>query len=161
MVLGFVGDMIGSALNYIGAREMNRRNLENAQRQMDFQERMSNTAYQRAMADMAKAGLNPMLAYSQGGASTPGGSTFEAQNEANAAVSSAMQLRMQKAQIDEIKARTKMYLADSTKKQVMSDLWSVPANVVKTLTNPKSIMEIFNRPGKKALMDLAEQSVKK
>lgn len=38
-----------------------------------WQERMSNTSYQRAMNDMQKAGLNPILAYQQGGASTPGG----------------------------------------------------------------------------------------
>jgi len=47
-----------------------------ANKQMRFQREMSNTSYVRAMDDMRAAGLNPALAYSQGGASTPGGAGY-------------------------------------------------------------------------------------
>lgn len=53
----------------------NKTNLQIARENTQFQERMSNSSYQRAMQDMRKAGLNPMLAYQQGGAGTPSGST--------------------------------------------------------------------------------------
>lgn len=54
-----------TAMNYNSAEAMANR---------EWQEKMSSTAYQRAVEDMKKAGLNPILAFANGGASTPGGS---------------------------------------------------------------------------------------
>lgn len=65
--------IFGSLSSAKGQRDANRLSAEEAQKNRDFQERMSNTAVQRRMEDMRKAGINPLLA-AKYDASTPAGS---------------------------------------------------------------------------------------
>lgn len=123
-------------------------NADEAQKTRDWQTQMSNTQYQRAVGDMESAGLNPMLAYSQGGAGTPSGATGSAGGVSSSAASApgapqlmnpavsgaqvaqvAQQMRGQEAQIDLTKAS-----ADKTRADIDTSV-STAANVRQATRN--------------------------
>jgi hypothetical protein len=93
----------GPITDLVGGFLQRKSDKAEASRNRFFQEHMSSTAYQRAMADMRAAGLNPMLAYQQGGASTPGGAMAPAAPNLGKLASegfSAYELRKQQRMIN-------------------------------------------------------------
>lgn len=121
-----------TAMNYNSAEALANR---------EWQERMSNTSYQRAVADMKAAGLNPILAFSNGGASTPGGSAGTISGASmGLASSSALGLSRSSGFVpnsysSQSWSTSDWYNAAQAWSQMLSSSQMTPYGLQKTLTN--------------------------
>jgi len=127
--IGSEGTLLGKAMDagetawdvLSGNRDWERNKAE-AQKNRDFQERMSNTESQRKAADLAAAGINPVMAGDLS-ASSPSGSTAAPSDSRGAAhaninsalsmVSSVLSLKRLQAEIPQMMANTRKTNADA------------------------------------------------
>lgn len=130
------GGLFGGILGNKGAKDQNSANAALAQRQMDFEERMSSTAIQRRVEDLKAAGLNPMLAYNDA-ASTPGGASAQMVNEKaplaegiSRGVNSALAARVQNAQIENLHSQSVQALAAADREKAQAGLFNAQSGAV-------------------------------
>lgn len=123
---------ITGGANLLGSAGTAVASAKQAKAQMDFQERMSNTAYQRAAKDLEAAGLNRILALGSP-ASTPGGAMGQVpdfgqalasgMNAASTMAGTASQAAVQEQQSLKLIQETIGVSAENAEKIVRSELW--------------------------------------
>lgn len=129
---GLVTGLLGGIAGALGQSSANAANERMADKQMAFQEEQSATAYQRATADMSKAGINPMLAYMKGGADSGGGAMGSAQNVGAAASSgaaAAMQARQAEAATEQAEAAAEKIQTENKGQEIDNKLKPVMAAI--------------------------------
>lgn len=154
---GFFGGRETNRSNERMARQANAISVKEARADRNFQRFMSDTAHQRAVEDMEKAGLNPLLGLT--GASTPAGGSATGQmakveNEIGAGITSALQSKQVQLQMKNIKQQVKNMKA--TEAKIKADTESTKQNT----RMKKPVERILNKAdeGYKAIESLLDGS---
>lgn len=100
------GNVISSAFSYFGGESRNASQEHQAREANAFTADQFARRYQITTADMQAAGLNPMLAYQQGGGSPSTGQQAAMQDTITPAVNTYMQNKLNSAQVANVEADT-------------------------------------------------------
>lgn len=125
-VLGLAGSLLGASsaakattqsgqLSLQGAREQNETNILLARENREFQERLANTAVQRRRDDLAKAGINPILAGAQNGAQSPSSAAATVANVQTGPANAKLQKANILANLAQSVAQTRLTVAQTLK----------------------------------------------
>jgi hypothetical protein len=115
------GAVIGAGASYLASRRSSRDAQASADRQMAFQDVQSRTQWQRAVADMKEAGINPMLATRAGPNAAMSGamsSGFDAGQALSGGIQAGSQADLAAAQKAKVQAETQGHLLSNKIKEI-------------------------------------------
>ena len=147
LVAAIGGSVFSGYFNQRSANKSMRFSSAQAARQMQFQDEQSRTQYQRAVTDMKKAGINPMLAAKLGGNAAMSGAMGSGAQATmpdlgatiNSATSIANQKNVQDAQVQKL-------VAEATKlipQQIQESIQKIAESVSRITVNDANKQQIF------------------
>ena len=117
---GLGGALVGGIAGLAGAGINNATSISMAQRNQRFQRDMSNTAHQREVKDLKKAGLNPVLSALGNGASTPSASGTASTSDLAGSIMSGLQYKNEKQRVKNETDTTKQNIKESIQRTATS-----------------------------------------